>query len=152
MDYEKTMRVGASPDDVFAALTTVPGLESWWTSVRGSGGTRGELAFTFGPPDPCVMRVDEATPASVRWTVTACAFLPEWVGTRPVFTITPVDGGGSDVHFRHHGLTPELDCIDQCTLGWNHALASLCRYVETGDGMPNGSPEDRARRAREATA
>jgi hypothetical protein len=33
-----------------------------------------------------------------------------------------------------------------CTRGWNHFIPSLAKYVSTGQGMPNGSPEDRARR------
>jgi uncharacterized protein YndB with AHSA1/START domain len=147
-DYQKTVQVNASPDTVFDALTTVSGLTAWWTRVTGSGDAGGELAFRFSHPEPCVMRVDRATrPTSVRWTVTACDFLPDWVGTHPTFTITPVDGGPTEVRLRHHGLTAELDCVDQCTNGWNHFTESLRRYAETGQGMPHGSAEDRARRA-----
>jgi hypothetical protein len=29
-------------------------------------------------------------PTSVRWTVTDCPFLPDWIGTRPTFTVIPV--------------------------------------------------------------
>lgn len=146
-DYQKTFQVNASPETVFDALTTVLGLAAWWTRVTGSGDTGGELAFFFNQPDPCVMRVDEATPTSVRWTVTACDFLPDWVGTHPTFTIVPIDGGTAEVRFRHHGLTAELDCIDQCTNGWNHFTESLRQYAETGQGMSHGSAADRARRA-----
>ncbi|TKA06417.1 SRPBCC family protein [Actinacidiphila oryziradicis] len=67
-------------------------------------------------------------------------------GTRPTFTITPVDGDASELQFRHHGLTTELDCIEQCTRGWDHFLASLREYVEVGRGMPRGSDADKARR------
>lgn len=147
MDYQRTLLVRAEPDALFDALTTIPGLSAWWTDVTGSGETGGELRFRFDPPQPCVMRVDEATrPNSVRWTVTECGFLPDWEGTRPTFTIVPADGG-SELRFRHHGLTRELDCIDDCTSGWNHFTESLRQYVETGRGMRRGSPEDDARRA-----
>jgi hypothetical protein len=95
------------------------------------------------------MHVDQATrPATVRWTVTACSSPSEWVGTRPTFTITPADLSSSDLHFRHQGLTSELDCIDMCTRGWDHFLQSLRQYIETGTGMPFGSGEDKARRVR----
>jgi hypothetical protein len=60
-------------------------------------------------------------------------------GTRPVFTITPVEGGGTELHFRHHGLTPELECIEMCTDGWNTCLASLSELAESGQGSPFGS-------------
>lgn len=136
-DYEKTIRLQASPSEVFDALTTVTGLSSWWTRVTGLGEAGGELRFYFdSPTDACVMHVDSADrPARVEWTVAECAFLPDWVGTRPTFTITPVEGDASDLHFRHHGLTAELDCIEMCTLGWDTYLSSLRRYVETGEGV-----------------
>jgi len=146
-DYQKTIPMEASPDALFDALTTVSGLAAWWTDVTGLGDAGGELRFFFDPPDPCVMHVDEATrPTCVRWTVTACNFLPDWVGTRPTFTITPVGGAACELEFRHHGLTAELDCIEDCTRGWNYFLGSLRRYVEVGRGMPRGSREELARR------
>ena len=92
-DYQKTIRVKAHPGALFDALTNVSGLAAWWTRVTGSGDAGGELRFFFDSADPCVMHVDQATrPTSLQWTVTDCSFLPDWIGTRPTFTITPVDG------------------------------------------------------------
>ena len=140
-DYQKAIRLQASVSAVFDALTTVTSLGSWWTRATGSGEAGGELRFFFdSPTDACVMRVDHADrPTLVEWTVTECAFLPDWVGTRPTFTITPVENDRSELFFRHHGLTPELACIEMCTLGWNSYLASLRQYVESGQGSPFGS-------------
>ena len=71
------------PGALFDALTSLSGLVAWWTDVTGSGDAGGDLTFWFDPPEPCVMHVDQATrPTSVHWTVTACDFLPDWVGTR----------------------------------------------------------------------
>jgi uncharacterized protein YndB with AHSA1/START domain len=156
-DYQKTIRVQAPPGALFDALTTASGLTAWWTGAAGSGDTGGELEFFMSAPDPLLIHVDEATrPTSVRWTVTECSFEPDWVGTRPTFTITPVEGTSSDrassdtevseLEFRHHGLTEELDCIEMCTRGWDHYIASLREYVETGRGSPRGSDADNARR------
>jgi uncharacterized protein YndB with AHSA1/START domain len=146
-DYQTTIRVQASPDALFDALTTASGLTAWWTPAAGLGETGGELEFFMSAPDPLVIHVDEATrPTSVRWTVTDCSFEPDWVGTQPTFIITPLEGGTSELEFRHHGLTDELDCIEMCTQGWNHYLASLRDYVETGLGSPRGSDADNARR------
>ena len=98
-------------------------------------------------PEPLLVHVDEASrPMSVRWTVIECTFEPDWVGTRPTFTITPVEGGTSELEFRHRGLTNELECIEMCTRGWNHYLGSLRDYAETGQGSPRGSEADNARR------
>ena len=146
-DYQKTLRVKANPGALFDALTTISGLTAWWTRATGSGDAGGELTFFFDSPEPLLMHVDQATrPTSVQWTVNDCSFLPDWVGTRPTFTIAPVDGDASELQFRHHGLTPELDCIEQCTRSWDHFLESLREYVEVGRGMPRGSSADNARR------
>ena len=100
-------------------------------------------------PEPLVIHVDEATrPTAVRWTVTDCPFLPDWVGTRPTFTIAAVGGGESELDFRHHGLTPELPCFDMCRPSWDHFIAkSLRELVESAQGHPAGSPADLAWRA-----
>ena len=149
-DYEMTLRIRATPDALFDALTTVEGLSAWWSRATGSGETGGQLKFFMSAPEPCVMRVVAAVrPVSVQWTVTACDFLPDWVGTRPTFTVTALDGATTELHFRHRGLTAELDCIEMCTRGWDHYLPSLRDYVETGRGNPRGSDGDQARRARE---
>jgi uncharacterized protein YndB with AHSA1/START domain len=142
-DYQKAIRVMASPGTLFNALTTLSGLAAWWVPrVTGSGEAGGQLRFFMNSPEPLVIHVDQATrPTSVRWTVTDCDFLPEWVGTRPAFTITRVDGDTSELQFRHHGLTPELGCIEMCTRGWDHFLVSLRDYVEFGHGMPMGSSD-----------
>jgi uncharacterized protein YndB with AHSA1/START domain len=146
-DYEKTIRVHASPDAVFDAITTASGLTGWWTAASGSGDTGGELEFTMSAPTPLRVHVDDATrPTSVRWSVTQCDFEPDWVGTHPTFTVTQIDGDTSELEFRHVGLTDELDCIDMCTSGWNHYMSSLQAYAETGRGNPRGSDADLARR------
>jgi uncharacterized protein YndB with AHSA1/START domain len=152
-DYQATIRVKASPEALFEALTTVTGLAAWWSPVTGSGEAGGELRFIMNAPEPLVIQVDEATrPTSVRWTVTDCPFLPDWVGTRPAFTITPVDSGTAELRFRHHGLNQTLECIAMCTRSWDHFMTSLRDYVETGHGSPFGSAADKARRAAQTHA
>jgi len=146
-DYQATVTVKAAPDALFEALTTVTGLAAWWNPATGSGQTGGELRFIMNSPDPLVIHVDEATrPTLVRWTVIECPFLPDWIGTRPEFTITPLDGDGSELHFHHHRLNDELECVDMCTRSWNHYMTSLRDYLEVGHGSPFGSPADKARR------
>jgi len=120
------------------------------TPATGSGETGGELRFVMNAPEPLVIHVDEATrPMSVHWSVTDCPFLPDWVGTRPTFSITPVDAATSELHFHHQGLSDELECIDMCTRSWNHYMRSLRDYLEGGQGSPMGSAADKARRKAE---
>jgi len=151
VDYQTTIRVKALPDALFDALTTVTGLAAWWNPVTGSGEAGGELRFIMNAPEPLVIHVDEATrPTLVRWTVIDCPFLPDWIGTRLTFTITPVDGETCELRFHHQGLSKELECIDMCTRSWNHYMTSLRDYVEVGSGSPFGSPADKARREAQA--
>jgi len=146
-DYQATIQVKSSPDAVFDAITTANGLAAWWNPVTGSGETGGELRFMMNAPEPLVIHVDEAIRSTlVRWTVADCPFLPDWVGTKPTFTITPVDADTSELHFRHKGLSEELECIEMCTRSWNHYMTSLRDYLEVGRGSPFGSSADRARR------
>jgi uncharacterized protein YndB with AHSA1/START domain len=148
--YRKTIRVRATPGALFDAITTTAGLAAWWVPrVTGSGSEGGDLEIFMGPPEPLVIHVDEATrPASVQWTVTECSFEPDWVGTRPTFTITAVGNGECELSFRHHGLTSELPCFGICRPSWDHFIAkSLRELVESGHGHPAGSPADLAWRA-----
>lgn len=149
-EYQTTIRVKAPQDSIFDALTTVTGLAAWWNPATGTGETGCELKFIMNAPEPLVIHVDEARrPTSVRWTVTDCPFLPDWIGTRPTFTITPLGDDTSELHFHHQGLHEELDCIEICSRSWNHYMTSLRDYLETDEGSPYGSPRDRARRVAE---
>jgi hypothetical protein len=149
-DYETVIRVKAPADAAFDAITTTTPLTAWWAPAMGNGDSGSELKFFMNSPDPLVIHVDIATPpTSVEWTVTDCPFLTDWVGTRPTFKITPLDGNESEVQFRHVGLTSELECIDMCSRSWDHFMLSLRDYVETGVGSPMGSDADIARREAE---
>jgi uncharacterized protein YndB with AHSA1/START domain len=149
-DYVSRLTLNASPDAVFDALTTLDGLAAWWTPVTGSGLTGGQLSFDFGPTSQAVMRVDLAERGvGVHWTNVAC-HVTDWVGTTLHFDITPTPTGGTELRFRHAGLTPRLECFSDCKSGWDHFIPSLGAYVETGVGHPTQSEADLARRAAHA--
>jgi len=152
-DYENLTRIQATPDAVFDAITTSSGLSAWWTRADGRGETGGELEFFMRTPEPLVIHVDSATrPSRVEWTVTDCPFLTDWVGTRPVFAISAVDGDESDLHFIHHGLSAQLECFDMCMHSWNHYMSSLRDHLEGDAGSPMGSDADNTRRDAEKSA
>ncbi|NMH96538.1 SRPBCC family protein [Pseudonocardia acidicola] len=148
-DYTATLIIDGTPETIFGALTTTAGLAAWWTPVSGDGTEGGELRFDMGAPEgSLVIRVHTAPRATVVvWDVLDCPFLPEWAGTTVTFDLGRTADGGCDLFFRHHGLTPQLDCFNTCRRGWDHFLPSLRQYVETGVGNPRGSAADEARRA-----
>src|SRR5689334_4436055 len=137
--YQAQRRLQASPDAVFDAFTTLEGLAGWWTQqVSGSGAEGGELTLGFPNSDGprVVLHVDTAERArSIVWSVRSVPPLPaweEWAGTRIVVRLRPAGNGGTAMEFEHEGLTPALHCYDTCTGGWDHGMASVRRYVETG--------------------
>jgi len=134
-DFESTKVFVASPDSVLAALRTPEAVAGWWGPTTGSLTEGGAFSVGFGGS----RRIDIAAAAvgtgRVEWRVEAAPHTPEWAGTTIVFELEPA-GEGTTVHFRHVGLTPQLECFDMCHGGWTHYLASLVAYVDGGEGQP----------------
>lgn len=142
LDYTKQVHFHVARECVFDAITTLEGLGGWWTPiVRGQTTVGDELRFSFeGLNEYIAMRVDKINrPSSVHWTCIIHTSLPEWAGTQPKFDLVAETPHSCELHFRHVGLTPKLECFHDCKLGWDHFLASLVEYVERGKGMPFGA-------------
>jgi uncharacterized protein YndB with AHSA1/START domain len=137
-DYERTISIAATPQKVFGTLMNVTEFGAWWAPADGSARDGGGLRVTFeGISQPLVLQVKTAAPVSgLAWHVTACDFLPDWVGTTVHVTIRPTADDGCAVTFRHEGLTPQLECYDMCRTGWEQYVPSLRDYIETGTGTP----------------
>jgi len=137
--YRTDVRFAAPPDALFDAFTTLRGIGGWWTEqVAGSGAEGGELTLDFPNSDGprVVLHVDTADRNRlIVWSIRAVPALPaweEWADTRIVVRLEPGDDGGTRMEFEHEGLTPVLHCFDTCSRGWDHGLASLRAYVDTG--------------------
>lgn len=141
--YQQTLVIDADPGNVYAALTTEPGLRGWWTRdcdvATGVGAT---LRFRFGPNHKA-MRIEALIPdREVRWLCIEAQICgnfvrkDEWVGTRIVFRLTPAGTGRTRLDFEHIGLVPALECYEACDKGWRHFMQSLRQLVETGRGTP----------------
>ncbi len=124
------------PDTVLAALTSAESVSEWWGPTTGSAEPGGTLVVSFeGNKQEIVIHVAPAEKGRVVWQVESAPLTPEWAGTTIVFELAP-SGAGTTMHFRHDGLTPELECFDMCHAGWTHYLASLLGYVDRGEGEP----------------
>lgn len=139
-DYESELILAAPAGKVFSALTTLRGLRGWWTPNVSGSPAGGEVVFRFsGLNEEIIMRVDRASPSSeVGWTCIRHDSLPEWAGTTVTFLLQSTGLTQCVLRFRHAGLTPRLECYDECEAGWIHFLASLRAYVEHGRGRPFG--------------
>ncbi|WP_371782781.1 SRPBCC family protein [Streptosporangium subroseum] len=137
-------RVGitSSPDDVYAALTTIDGLAGWWTQdTAGDGDAGGVIQFRFQnapPPSGFDMKVLETQPAErVLWEVVDGP--QEWIGTQIRFELTQEDDF-TIVLFSHEGWKEPVKFMYHCSTKWATFLMSLKRLIETGKGEP--APHD----------
>lgn len=142
INYQHRLTVKATSEQVYEAITRV---SDWWTiNTEGKSQAVGD-AFTvqFGDVHLTKQRVTEAVAGKrIVWQVTE-SLLPwlkdreEWKGTELVFEITTTDEG-TQLNFTHIGLTPEVECFDQCEKGWDYFLSdSLLKLITEGAGLPD---------------
>lgn len=142
-DYAARVALAASPETVFDAIATLRGLKGWWTkaahgSTEKQGGIRLDFPHVEQRIDLCV--AESSKPTRVVWSVVDHSLFHDWAGTKIIFEISgrdaPTSSSACLVQFRHVGLAPKLPCYGDCSQGWDHFLASLVSYVETGKGTP----------------
>ena len=148
-DFTAVLTLPAGPDTVAALFTSAAGVSRWWGPTEGDGALGGTLVTSFGDHGGNAMRVLEAGPTRVVWeSVAADGTTPtghaqEWLGTTMEFDIGTADTGpadtGTELRFRHAGLTPQLACWDSCVSAWTYFMASIETAAKTGAGTPFGS-------------
>jgi uncharacterized protein YndB with AHSA1/START domain len=138
-------RIGikASPEKVFAALSSITGLANWWTNeVSGSTEKGGKIEFIFRAINGDVkgsmlMQVENTTPDCVSWR---CVDGPtEWINTQIRFDLSQQDNQ-TILLFGHREWREAVEFTAHCSMKWATFLLSLRDYVETGKGKP--SPND----------
>lgn len=140
-DFTAVMHLPASPATVSALFTTVAGVSRWWGPTEGDGAVGGTLVTSFGEHGANAMRVLEAGPTRVVWQSIApdgtqpTGHTQEWLGTTMEFDFVPADMG-TDLRFRHTGLTPQLECWDVCVAAWTYFMTSIETLARTGTGTP----------------
>jgi uncharacterized protein YndB with AHSA1/START domain len=125
-------RVGidASPNKVFAALTTIEGLCGWWVSTTtGNTATGGTIDFGF-----CDMQVVCVEPNKlVHWR---CARGPdEWLNTEVIFRLQWKEDQ-TFVVFTHANWKEPVEFMHHCSTKWATFVLSLRDSVEKSDGHP----------------
>lgn len=141
-NYIRTFSLGRAPHQVFDAICNVT---AWWT-IDVDGGTRAvgdEFTVQFGDVHLTKQRITEVVPAKrIVWLVTE-SHLPwladkkEWKGTTIVFDITATPQG-SQLTFTHIGLTPQVECFEQCEKGWDYFIGtSLLQLITEATGLPD---------------
>jgi uncharacterized protein YndB with AHSA1/START domain len=143
-DFTAVLNLPASPDAMSALFTSAAGVSRWWGPTEGDGTAGGTLVTSFGDYGVNAMRVLEAGPARVVWEpvapegTTPTGHTQEWLGTTMEFDIIPA-GAGTELRFRHAGLTPQLECWEACAAAWTSFLESIEAFATTGIGTPFGA-------------
>jgi uncharacterized protein YndB with AHSA1/START domain len=142
-DYTSEMHVHVPMAQVIEAVTDDTVISRWWTAVTRTERHGNDVQLFMGGDGPAVVITIDHVPGTneVTWTVTDCPVMADWIGTKPSFAVKAGEDGTSTIEFRHIGLSPALECFDQCSAGWNHFMPSLHQFLETGEGRPN-QPRD----------
>jgi uncharacterized protein YndB with AHSA1/START domain len=132
-DFEATRTFTVSAAAVLAALRTPEAISSWWAPATGSA-TAGDIVEVASRSGGrmLAMRVEPEQAARVTWSVLQADLTQEWAGTTIVFAVEEANGG-STLHFRLDGLTPQCECFDMCQEGWGRALDRLVSFVESDE-------------------
>ena len=143
-DFAITLSLDQTPAEVFSAIQNVRG---WW-SEEIEGDTQelnDEFTYHFEDLHYCQMKLIQVVPDKmVEWFVKYNYFKhtkdkSEWTGTKVRFEIS-TDNNKTQLHFSHLGLTPEFECFEVCSNGWNQYIRqSLLSLIKTGVGQPNAT-------------
>jgi uncharacterized protein YndB with AHSA1/START domain len=126
---------GATPRQVYDALTTLEGLSGWWAEkTTGDPSVGGVIEFRF-VPGGFDMEVLELEPGRlVRWEVVDGP--AEWVGTTIRWDLRHEEDY-TIVLFRHEGWREPVEFMYHCSTKWATFLMSLKQLIETGVGSPD---------------
>ncbi|MGZ4693778.1 MAG: SRPBCC family protein [Acidimicrobiales bacterium] len=145
-DIVHELTIDASPEEVYAAVSTGPGLASWWSSdvaleIDGSprddsGPVEGDV-LSVGFDDRAVvirLRIDtlngpgDEGPALAHLT---CLGGPEeWPGTQLAFRIEAEPDRGTTLRFWHGGWEYEDGALPRASFQWAMYLDALRRSLE----------------------
>lgn len=116
--------------------------KNWWVGlfgeeIEGLSKTVGD-EFTFRAGDGIhysKQKLIELNPnKKIVWSVTESklSFLKnqnEWAGTEIRFDID-IEKANTKITFLHNGLTPEIECYDQCSSAWTQYLQNLKQFYK----------------------
>ncbi len=132
------LTIAAAPERVWGALTQPDEIGHWWTNDLNATPEVGSLAeFRFGEWGDFVLRFEVAEldeGSKVHW-ISRLSPVAQWAGTSVTWQLTPVQSG-TMVVFTHEGIAQVNKKYEWTRVWWEHFLASLKSYLETGKGTP----------------
>lgn len=142
-DLTLSISVTKSSKEVYEVIKDV---KAWWIGdVDGDADKVGsEFTYRYKDFHKSTQKVTELVPNKrVAWrvedaTLSFAKNKSEWRGTEIVFEILP-KGDVTEIKFTHHGLTPEAECFEACSGGWEFFVTkSLKNFLMKGKGLDPG--------------
>lgn len=140
--YSSSILINNSSENVFDKIGEVT---KWWSeNIEGNSKNLNDIfsiQFAFG--DSFEIKVIESIPTKkIAWKVldsnlTWIKNEKEWKGTQLVFEIFHLQEQ-LEIRFTHFGLTPEIECFNGCSKGWNYFIhESLFGFLNENKGKPD---------------
>ncbi|MEO7965538.1 MAG: SRPBCC domain-containing protein [Gemmatimonadaceae bacterium] len=128
--------INATPEEVFAAVSTPTGLDSWWT-LRSTGAAAEGQCFQldFGPDYVWRARVTECRPAEA-FELEMVEAMPDWTGSTVRFDLSEAVGGGTQLRFAHRGWDETSEHFRISSFCWAMYLRIMRRKLEHGEEVP----------------
>ena len=135
---ENSIEVAASPETIFALVTTREGFRAWLADDTRVDST-GRYTFAFAQPTESrdvTFRLDRADPGGIAMTCVAEINNPDWLGTELAINVTPLASGRTRIELVHSGYRSKNEVYARCIGAWAHFIASLAKCATTGTGEP----------------
>ena len=139
-NFNCSISANISSSEIINKISNVPG---WWGITFSGSAEKQNDTFNVKMSGDSFFNftVTELIPGKrVVWLVTDCNMpwytdKKEWAGTRLIFDIRE-NKDETELTFTHEGLTPEVECYNDCVPGWTHWIkTSLFSYITTGEGV-----------------
>jgi len=126
--------------EAFESITKV---NEWWTENLEGHSQKLNDVFTahFGKTFTTHKLIEVVPGKKIVWLITDCHLdwlndKKEWKDTKMSFEITSKDNA-TQINFTHIGLTPEIECYNDCRKGWTFYITeSLFKLITEHKGTP----------------
>lgn len=127
--------ISSTPQKIYEAITTKPGVANWWTPQTEIGNKIGDInIFDFGNRYHNEMKIVDLQPDKRVWWKCLVGD-KEWIGTNLVFELEEKNDE-TILRFEHNNWKEETDFFASCNYQWAYYMRSLKLYCETGNGTP----------------
>ena len=128
--------INASAARVFDAVSAPRGLDTWWTlRSEGEPVNGATYALDFGPDYQWTGRITACERARC-FELELVDAMPDWVGTRVRFELTPLTDDSTQLRFSHSGWPEPTEHFRISSFCWAMYLRVMRRGLEYGEVVP----------------